>query len=507
MSQKFEYKIRIPEAVIAPLDLALAEHPSCASDREKYLFLLHLVYRQLRRAYHDARLSGHTPALGTWRCYLHSLYLRNAIGNDYNRIIHNLVGWGFISRGHTYLVGSNGKPGRSKAFWLGRKYVSYWFRYCYTREFRRADNGAPMKKFGRTRAYSIKSRPFLKRLELCASEVKARQLEDVRVGMCHEELRHFSVDRERAGRVLGGMVSRGEMSESRMRKELRKVDKFNAIDKSDTALFVKKDRFGRVHTNVTQLKREVRAECLLCDGKPTAAVDIKSSQGAFLGVILRALVDFHGFYTLDSSPTLIELRKQASIREPDRYRMECERYCGLLSGGGLYEFFARELSADFDIDREVSREEAKHAFFVFLFGPVVFDETADVLRSATRRVWSEHFPRLLCTIEQMKFGNYPALAREMQRIESCFVFERLVPRISLELGCHYCTVHDEVIVPAEFGSEANRIGNDELASMGIPTVTVEEFRMMVPDKDLARHEMDVDMEMYEGPERAIAAAG
>lgn len=480
---------------MGPLSRKLEEFPGRARNREKYLFVLHLVSRQLRRVYHDARMLGGRVDTRTWRCHLQSVYLHAAIGNDYTSVIRDLESWGFVRRSFSYLVGTDKVKGKSKAFWFGPPYEGYWKEYCYSRERRMQDITGSSRKFGRTRSYQIRSRPFLKRLEACAMDVKSRQLLDPRVGGCHDSMSHFRLDRRRAVQVLDRLVEEKTMTPSRRKRELEKVDRFNSVGTNPTALFVKKDRFGRIHTNITQLKKEVRSQCLYCDGKATAGVDIKSSQGAFLGAIFRSLADTGGLLDLTSSPTMNELRKQAAIRDTGQYLSECDRYDSLLREGKLYEFFAEQMSMDFDLDREVGRDEAKHAFFVMLFGPVFVDDGGDEVRSAVRRVWSEHFPALLLAIERMKAGNYAALAREMQRIESNFVFDRAIPRIARELGCPYCTVHDSIIVEASLADRVRDIVEDELRHVGVPTMTSEEFGMSWKSSDEMDFERAVDLEM------------
>ena len=494
MTPRFEYKMRVPEVFLAPLRQKLEEFPGCAPRREKYLFVLHLVARQLKRAYHDARIMGGKVDTRTWHCNLQAVYLHAAIGNDYKSVLEDLINWGFIGRSFSYLPGDGKTRGRSKAFWFGWPYVNYWKEYCYSRERRMGDVTGETRKYGRTRGIPVKSRPFLKRLALCAADVKARQMLDPRVGACHDGLSHFSLDRKRAVKVLDRLVAEKSMTAKRKRRELAKVDRFNSVNEDPGALFVKKDRFGRIHTNVTQLKKEVRAECLYCDGKPTAGVDIKSSQGAFLGTIMRSLADECAALDLTESPSLRELRARAEIRDRGAYLEECGRYEGLVREGRLYEFFASEMSQDFDLDREVGREEAKHAFFVTLFGPV-FTEGGDPMKGAVRRVWSEHFPCMLLAIERMKAGNYAALAREMQRVESSFVFDRAIPRITREVGCPYCTVHDEVIVEAGLVDRVRDLVEDELGKVGVPTMTSEEFGMAWKTGDEMEFDRDVELEM------------
>jgi hypothetical protein len=495
MTPKFSYKMRVPEVFLRPLREKLEEFPGCARYREKYMFVLHLVSRQLKRVYHDTRMLGGKVDVSTWHCHLQSVFLHAAVGNDYNMVINDLVTWGFLRRSFSYFPGTDKVRGRSKAFWLCSPYENYWKEYCYSRERRMQDVTGESRKFGRMRTFEIKSRPFLKRLEACAMDVKARQMLDQRVAACHEGLSHFKLDRKRAAKVLEGLVEDRSMTPSRKKRELEKVDRFNSVNDNPAALFVKKDRFGRIHTNITQLKKEVRSQCLFCDGKPTAGVDIKSSQGAFLGAIFRSLADTGCLLDLTSSPTLNELRRQAAIRDVGEYLAECDRYDALLKEGRLYEFFAGEMSMDFDLDREVGRDEAKHAFFVMLFGPVYVDGEGDEMKAAVRRVWAEHFPSLLLAIERMKSGNYAALAREMQRIESDFVFGKAIPRVSREVGCPYCTVHDSIIVAEEYADRVRDIVEDELRHVGVPTMTSEEFGMSWKSGEEMEFDREVELEM------------
>lgn len=495
MTPTFEYRMRIPEVLLAPLSRKLSEFPGRARRREKYLYVLHLVARQLRMVRHDVIMSGGKVHVSTWHCNLQATILRAAIGNDYRSVVEDLVDWGLIGRSFSYMPGTAKVRGYSKAYWFMGDYAIYWERYCYTRDRVRSDITGEARKFGRLRTIQVKSRPFLRRLERCAEEVKEKQLLDPRVGGCHDSLSHFSIDRKRASGILDDMVSRGEVTESCARRELRKVDRFNMAGRSRTALFVKKDRFGRIHTNITQLKKEVRYRCLYCDGKPTAGVDIKSSQGAFLGAILRSLADPLGVLDLNSSATLAELRRNADVVGRPGYLDECDRYDALLREGRLYEFFSEELSSDFDLGRTVGREEAKHMFFVMLFGPLFTEGEDDGDRAAVRRVWAEHFPSLLLAIERMKAGNYAALAREMQRIESNFVFDRVVPRVVEELRCPYCTVHDSIIVEASLADSVRAIVEDELRKVGVPTMTSEEFGMTWKTEDEVMFERDVETEM------------
>jgi len=480
MKPKFNYSMKVPEAMVAPLEARLQMHPGCSRRKELYLFVLHLVARQLRRKYRDERSVGRKVDVRTWHCNLHSVYLHMAMGAHYVGVLEDLENWGFIRRSRSYLKGDGQTTGVSKAFWFQYEYAVKWREYCWSREDAVADPETHIKvRVGRTKTFRVESRTFLKRLRKCAEDVKAKQMRDPMVGECHRQLEHFEIDRVQAREVLDGLVESGEIKDVQRKKELDKVERFMSYANDSCALFVKKDRFGRVHTNVTQLKKEVRTECLYCDGRPTVSVDIKSSQGAFLGKILYALSDTAAMLRTGTHAALRELAMNMPKVAMDDYLAECGKYTGLLRGGRLYEHFASRISEDPLYDGKLDRKEAKHGFFLFLFGPVVAEERdPGSLRAAVRRVWEEDFPVLLEVVERLKRDDYAALARAMQCVESEFVFGRVIPRLMRDVGCHFCTVHDSVIVPTEYGERVKELMDDELEDAGVPTMTAEEHGQM-----------------------------
>ena len=111
-------------------------------------------------------------------------------------------------------------------------------------------------------------------------------MRDPVVADVHENLKHFSIDRSKATKSL---IESG-VTGKRLDRELQKIDRFNSVERSETSLFVVRDDYGRVHTNVTQLKKEVRECALSCDGKPVSEVDIKSSQGVLFCFLVAQIV-------------------------------------------------------------------------------------------------------------------------------------------------------------------------------------------------------------------------
>ena len=483
---KFEYEIRVLDKFRKPIRALLKEHNVPERDHDYYWLIIHWVTKGLVESYHREYLATRKPPkCREWFCRLYSKIMDTAMGHKYIEVFENLKNWGVLMRGSSYCKATGTTPGMSKAVWFGEGYGWMLKEYCYARDvahlYGRGDFHA-----GRMMAVKLRSKILLKRLQKCAEDRKRIQLMDPVVRDAHENLKHFHIDRAKARRALVKAGVEGR----KLDRELRKVDRFNDAEGSDTSLYVVRDDYGRVHTNITQVKREVRESALTCDGGPVAEVDIKSSQGAFLCYIIgaclrgdKAMLGRNGesFIAMDpAAPDWIG-REQLS-REFADFRGKLERR-------ELYEFFASEMSQDFDLDEVVDRERAKKAFLATLFAGVHLDDGCDPAWHACRRVWEEHWPKLLILIDSMKVSNYRALAYEMQRMESSFVFDVVIPAIKDEIGCPYCTVHDEVIVPREFGDAAKVILDRELDRFGIPTTTVEERAILEPDDAMVEAEM------------------
>ena len=483
---KFEYEMRILDRFRKPLQGLLKEHGIPRKDHDYYWMVVHWVTKGLMESYHrEYMATGKPPKLRGWYCRLYSRIMETAMGHKYLDVFRRLREWGVVQRGATYCVGGDGKPGCCKPVWFGERFGYLLKEYCYAKDVAHL-YGKGRFPCGRMMNVKVRSKILLKRLEKCAMQRKEVQMRDPVVADVHENLKHFSIDRSKATKSL---IESG-VTGKRLDRELRKIDRFNSVERSETSLFVVRDDYGRVHTNVTQLKKEVRECALSCDGKPVSEVDIKSSQGAFLCYIIDAY--------LKGDPAVLGRNARSFIamdpRAPDWLgRQQLERefadFRGKLERRELYEFFAGEMSQDLDLDKVVGRDEAKHAFLATLFSGIVLDPDGDPQWHACRRVWEEKFPKLLALVDMMKVANYRSLAYEMQRMESTFVFDVVVPAIRRELGCPYCTVHDSIIVPSEYGDAAKKIVDRELARFGIPTTTVEERSILEPDDEFAQAEM------------------
>lgn len=429
-----------------------------------------------------------------WHIHLHSTILHEFFGNSYRKICDLMEKYKIMGRSKTYLPAASAKKGekaQSKAVFFYNKFAKYLAIYLdskYARKY--ANEFAPV--YGEKVKYVITDHCFVKRLAKNYTKLREYSKLDPRVADAYDNLEHFSVDEEALEAVLEDLSSKG-YSKEKCENERIKADVFNGIASGEDQLgiYVKHDAYGRIHTNITNMKREIRLNALKCDGKDVGEVDIKSSQPAFLCLLhhrylsqLAATED--SFIEFPSSfvrfnPFFAPHNKDSVL---EAYANELETYTELVTSHRIYEVMADACNNDPSIKEHVTRKDAKTALISFMFSPVHFDPKKKPLRNVVKNVWQDQFPTMYNAMCAMKKNGYAALAHELQKIESSFVFDRVLPRIKEEIGCPYCTVHDSIIVPREYTEAVKAIVDRELLFMEIPTVTEIEvgmiFENMIP---------------------------
>lgn len=441
--------------------------------KEWYLYVVSMITRSLVDSFNLQCRSGVSVRISRWSAELYSKYLLADMGDCYNRVISDLISAGFIGRGRSYQrwQPDRNMQGRCKRFWFSLRYMQYLKTYLDTGYA--VKTGTGLKVYGKICRVSCPDGKLLERLARMAATRKEDSLKDDSVRRLHDHLMHFEVDETLASKVMSSLAEDGDLNADKYKREYAKIKRFNSKKYDPFGLYVTRDKYGRIHSNVTQIRSDIRKSCIVCDGHPVEEVDIKSSQGSFLYLIFKkwkSVMDGNreecGFVRLD--PFWMPGR---AAWFSGRMERELATYSGIIKDRKLYEWFGREASEDSDIDRELPRDEVKKEWISFLFSSRHFDERRHPVRGAIRRVWRDRFPTLLMCIDAMKQINYAALAYEMQNTESEFVFGRVCPAIEREIGCDYCTIHDSVMVPREFGDKVKIIMDRELGIMDVPTVT------------------------------------
>ena len=233
------------------------------------------------------------------------------------------------------------------------------------------------------------------------------------------------------------------------------------------------DDYGRIHTNLTNLPKALR-ENLLVDDERLTNIDISESQPLFMGMAIAKSMKEPGprkkanqresnLGTLHHMLDNTMLDKSTQLEGGfDRERLpdDIRRYLELCEARGLYQTVADRLGK--------TREEAKQSVMV-----VFFDKPWH--RNAVSAVLDELFPTLMTLMREIKRPDYRQLARFAQRIESMFMFGRVVPRIiDQRPKLFISTIHDSILTTAGDAEFVRGVMRDEFARLGLsPQIQVE----------------------------------
>lgn len=167
------------------------------------------------------------------------------------------------------------------------------------------------------------------------------------------------------------------------------------------------DEHGRIHTNFTVLKKEIRNQFIRIDGEPIKEKDISNSQALF-------------FLNLLSNNLNKSINQTELIEFKDR-----------ILDGVLYDNLASHSG--------MTRADTKEQFFRYLFGGVKsqFIEFNNLYPTISKFI--SRYKR--------KLGNYKLLSHELQLLEGEFIFKGICPEMTKQ-KIKYFTVHDSICVKA-----------------------------------------------------------
>lgn len=166
------------------------------------------------------------------------------------------------------------------------------------------------------------------------------------------------------------------------------------------------DNYGRFHTNYTVLKKDIRNNFLSFGKHKIKEIDITNSQPFFLYLLMRQ----NGFTQFDGFDEDV-------------------------MNGVIYDKI-KKISGK-------NRKEVKTNIYSVLFG-----------RNMTKNYWNQLFNNLypnvydwIVTYKKIN-KNYKVIAHELQRIESNFIFNKLIPHVLEKYPeLPIITIHDSIVIP------------------------------------------------------------
>jgi hypothetical protein len=183
---------------------------------------------------------------------------------------------------------------------------------------------------------------------------------------------------------------------------------------NDKSFYCIEDDYGRLHTNITILKKEIRDSFLTIDNEPIDNIDIINSQPLFF------------------TQHMLKNKLYSDSFEFNQFK-------DMVYNGKIYE--------NLHSDRKIS----KQIVFKVLFGQNKLDK------------WNlefiKHFPSIHTDIQRIKreANNYKVLAHILQRTESDFIFNVLCTEIKAFKDTPLFTVHDSVYFKKAYSEEIKLI--------------------------------------------------
>ena len=207
------------------------------------------------------------------------------------------------------------------------------------------------------------------------------------------------------------MLAAKELDEPK-RKEYARLLSVYSILAGDLYL-VRNKKLGRVYSNFTSLKKELREALINDEGEKLVEYDISNSQPFFLSILL-----------------IKHFREQGLTLPPD-----VQAYTELTEGGKLYEHFIS------DEEKFNDRKKVKDQFIMY----GLFCKTEHAQKSKFFKIFKAEFPNVAEFILQSKAENYKEIAVQLQREESKFMIDYMGKRFK-DRGWLFVTVHDSALI-------------------------------------------------------------
>jgi hypothetical protein len=248
---------------------------------------------------------------------------------------------------------------------------------------------------------------------------------DIR-GKLVDDLYKLNIDFDASMEYLNDLKDNRKIYYNKFFKNVISVENINSGN-----IFFKFDEYGRMHTNFTILKKEIRKKLITFDGLETDEVDISNSQPLFLILLMKEKMTTSELITPDVS-----------------------KYIELVQNGLVYE----ELIDNCNIE---NRNEAKIMMYKVLFGKNGHSSKYNI---CFRRI----FPTVYDFIKKYKEDSkdYKVLSHDLQLKESNFIYNKVVKHImEVNPEIPLFTVHDSIVFPVKYKKIVKDIFNYYLRNL------------------------------------------
>lgn len=454
--------VKLPDGVLTELDSCLKEHPPTFTyDRDNFIYFLGKIFY----------IPQYNPDLKGMRLVpIYSKIVREELGRNYKKYIEYLLNWEFLVTDNYYIPAKLNPEGWGKC-------------KCY---------GFTAKFAGKSVVKCpIKKRSLLKRMEIWNRKTIENVKSDPILTQIKEFLDKITFDYDGAIRKLDELFKNKKISLVEYDIEMDRCERIKNKD-----FYIVRDEAGRIHTNLTNISKEIREDYLFIDGEKATGLDIRSCQPALLYALL---IDYfekikknhsNKFEVSQNSisKSMVDTRKKYSSYE-NQILEELPNF-ELPMDVSMFEYRNFEL-LEHDFTKEINtlrdvlksdiygniqnwwksyfgvtlktRKQAKKFFFSYIFG------RNSMKRTRMRQVWETEFPLLNRMISFIKEPNYKFLAHKLQKKESEIVIDSLCSEVNKKFNIPYFTVHDSIYISKKFSPEIKLIFEEILDKNNVIT--------------------------------------
>ena len=238
---------------------------------------------------------------------------------------------------------------------------------------------------------------------------------------------------------------------------------------------------GRFHSNITNMKRELR-QYLRINNKPLTNIDIKNSQ-PYLSTIILTYPSKVAWLAKNITLSMLLQTLKVSLTE------DVKKYIYLVANGQFYEDLIQEFAYE---GLELTRDETKRQVLRILFAPNRLPKNE--INRKCRLIFKDRFPtvhRIFSKVrgrdQGTKFENSNRFAILLATIESYLLLDVIVKKINKELPhVIVMTIHDSIMtgILTDDVETVHKIMSEELTSfVGFaPKIEIEDYSNYLEEK-------------------------
>lgn len=422
-------------------------------------WFLALLYLQPLMRFRHSRWDHHVP------CY--SKFLEAIMGRDYRKIIEKLLQAGTVECDGFYRTPTVYRVGKALGYRLTPPLLPC---QCQWRQI------------------TILSNTLSRRIEAFREEWRRKLTPAQRLRL--RRLHRYKIDGDAARAIIPTIIQgkeqdwRKAIDQGKLTKTLEELKRgytqqllrqVEAIEQGNW--YLKPDNYGREHSNITNLPKALRS-LLQVDDEMVENVDTQNSQLLCLAIALKESPQEEqgaGTVTEPYCSVICDTETQekeertagagqgASMpycsaicvqEEDDPFHAEVEKFVCWCEEG-IYDRLAQTTG----LPRERVKKE--------IFAGVLFNRERGWFNK-TAKAFEQEFPEIRSEIKDMKRHGHQKVAHALQRIESWFMFDRVIPRLLHENPqMPFATIHDSILTTPHYSTFVRDVMKDEFRKLGI----------------------------------------